>query len=107
MRRLSKTDIRRAEAEYDAKHQKQKPEREDAEQQADRGARAQLASWRRKGHGVWRGVFIAEGYDGEFEHIVPGRFSKGFATQLMRIQVADQIGCSVKYVHPKSLTKEA
>jgi hypothetical protein len=73
---------------------------------SEAAAKRFLAQWRRQGHGIWRIVFIAEGYDDEFVHLVPGKLSKTFAVRLARKQCADALNESTSKVHIKSVTKE-
>jgi hypothetical protein len=104
VKRLSRSDILKAVQRYDNRHAKPEIEKEVT---GDPEALSQLAAWRREGHGVWYGSYVADGFDAEYRHMCPGRFSKPFATSLMKVQCAVQLGCSVQHVHLVSIKKES
>lgn len=73
---------------------------------SDPEAVRQLAEWRREGYGIWKVIFIAEGYDDEFTYLLRGKLTKSGAEGLGRMLCSRDLKINRKFVHLKSQEKQ-
>ncbi len=67
---------------------------------------AELGKWRRSKHGVWKIIFIVEGYDEEFVHYFPGRLSQRFACKLAAHNLTFELKVRRCHIILKSIRKD-
>lgn len=64
-----------------------------------------LAEWRRAGYGVWKLIFIVEGFDDEWIHLMPGRLSERRAKKFATKECAQEHDVKPRHVHLQSMEK--